>query len=230
MFEGMNMNMNGLGDKMMNRFFRRVDNAVWDMFTGRIGVETSEGITTLEGEGDDAQINVNIMENFGMPVPAFAQSTQLADVAVGDLIYVGNKPKGWVIEVKLTPATESTPEKRKFKIMTPTGTETNWTPPKVSMLGFDSGVMVLRSLMNMLPSGETGLNSMQGMLMPMMMMGGDVDFEKIMPMMLFSQLGADGKGTDTAMGNNMMQMMMMAQMMGGGSKKPKRGGGGYFDS
>jgi len=238
MMNGMSGMMGGMGDKMMNRFFRKVDNVKWDLFTGRIGVATSEGIVTIEGEGEDAQIVLNLMDQFGMPVPAFAQNTPLNAVAVGDLIYQGNAIKGWVTEVVSKTTTsiddddttakiaKTVAEVKRFKLMTPGGTTISWTPPKVSMLGFDSGVMVLRSLMNMLPGGESGLNSMQGMLMPMMMMGGDMDLEKLMPMMLFSQLGASGTGADAMGANgNMMQMMMMMQMMGGSSK----GGKGFFD-
>lgn len=221
--------------KMMSRFFRQVDGVVWDLFSGKIGVQTADGITTLEGAGEDAQVSVNMFDQFGMPVPAFAQSTPLDAVAIGDLIYGANKPMGWVIEIK-----DRADTGKKFVLMSPSGTSHTWTPPKVSMLGFDSGVMVLRSLMNMLPGGNSGLNAMQGMLMPLMMMGGDLDLEKIMPMMLFSQLGASGNGSDAmGMNNNMVQMMMMAQMMGGKSGSPfdmfktgksaGKGGKNFFD-
>lgn len=236
------MNMGNMGDKVMSRFFKKVDNVVWDLFTGKIGVAAEDGIVTITGEGEDAQIELNLMDQFGMAVPAFAQSTPLLSVAVGDLIYGNGKPKGWVTEVVIKEKTEDKPESRKFRIMSPGGTSSLWTPPKVAMLGFDSGVMVLRSLMNMLPGGESGLNSMQGMMMPMMMMGGDMDMDSIMPMMLFSQLGASGTGADASGGGmgNMMQTMMMMQMMGGGSGGKKNnnmfggknnmfGGKGHFE-
>lgn len=213
--------MGGLGDKMMNRFFRKVDNVVWDLFTGKIGVQTADGITTIEGTGDDAEVQLNLMDQFGMAVPAFAQSTPIDAVAVGDLIYADGKPKGWVIAVNEKAATKEKTASKSFTLMSPSGTTVSWKPPKVAMLGFDSGVMVLRSLMNMLPGGNDGLASMQGMLMPMLMMGGDMDIEKMMPMMLFSQLGASGTGADAG-GNNMMQTMLMMQMMGGmGNKGPR---------
>jgi hypothetical protein len=232
-----NMNVN---DKLMNRFFRKVDGVVWDLFSGRIGVKTEDGITTIEGTGEDAQITVNMFDQFGMAVPAFAQSTPVDSVKVGDLIYGDSKPKGWIISVNERAATAEKPAMKRFGLMTPGGTITTWTPPKVSMLGFDSGVMVLRSLVNMLPGGEGGLGTMQNMLMPMMMMGGmggdsDGMLDQLMPMMLFSQLGASGTGADAAgasgMGN-MMQMMMMMKMMGGKSGSPFGGkaGNNFFDN
>ena len=225
------MNMSNLSNNLMNRFFRKVDNVVWDLFTGRIGVQTSEGITTIEGSGEDAQVTINMFDQFGMPVPAFAQSTPVSAVNLGDLIYADGRPKGWVIALSERPATDEKPAMKKFTLMTPGGTVTTWTPPKLTMLGFDSGVMVLRSLMNMLPGGETGLSNMQSLLMPMMMMGGDVDMDTIMPMLLFSQLGASGTGADSAGGNNMMQMMMMMQMMKmmKGDKNDSTPGKGFFD-
>ena len=225
-----------MNDKLMNRFFRKVDGVVWDLFSGRIGVKTEDGITTIEGAGEDAQITVNMFDQFGMAVPAFAQSTPVDAVKVGDLIYGDSKPKGWIISVSERAATAEKPAMKRFTLMTPGGTITTWTPPKVSMLGFDSGVMVLRSLVNMLPGGEGGLGAMQNMLLPMMMMGGGDDgmLDQMMPMMLFSQLGASGTGADAAgaggMGN-MMQMMLMMQMMGGKGGSPfGKGGNSFFDN
>ena len=144
---------------------------------------------------------------------------------------------GWVVEIKAaaTPVDPAAPTSlvKKFVIMTPDGTRKTWVPPKMSMLGFDSGVMVLRSLMNMLPGGAGGLGQMQNMLLPMMMMGGDeggMDMGSIMPMMLFSQMGGTTGVTDPAAPNPMAQMlpmMMMMQMMKG--NKGGKGGSGFFN-
>jgi len=209
-------------DRMMNRFFRKVDGVKWDLMSGRVGVVLDdEGIVTLDGEGEDARIAINVMDEFGMAIPAFAQNTALDSVTVGDLIYQSNKVKGWVTEVVTKDGVAT-----KFNIMTPSGTATNWTPPKVSMFGLDSGVMVLRSLINMLPKGEGGLGSMQNVLLPMMMMGGnDSSIEKMMPLMLLSQLGTDGTGNEAFGGGNMMQTMLMMQMFKGDNAS----GSGFFD-
>lgn len=240
------MGMGNMGEKMMSRFFRKVDNVVWDLMTGKIGVATADGITSISGEGEDAQIEINMLDQFGMAVPAFAQNTPMSAVAIGDLIYQGNSVKGWVtgvVRAKVVPTEPATEDAapivgdvKRFQLMTPGGTTTTWTPPKVSMIGFDSGVMVLRSLMNMLPGGAGGLSNMQSMMMPMMMMGGDIDMESMMPMMLMMQMGggvsdADGKSNPMGgmgMGGGMMQTMMMMNMMKtmGGSKNGKPG---FFD-
>lgn len=190
--------------KMMSRMFRRVDNAVWDMMTGKIGIHTDDGIATIEGVGDDAQIAINIVENFGMPLPAFAQSTPVDAIKEGDFIYTASKPLGWIVEKK----------EKSFRILKPDGTRTSWTPPKVSMIGFDLGAggpLVLRSLFNTLPGGESGLAGLQNNLMPLLMMSDNIDLEGMMPMILMSQMNG---GTSGGMGNMMQTMMMMSMMKG----------------
>jgi len=228
---GDNMDLsNNINNKLMDRFFKKVEGVVWDLMTGKIGILGKEGISTLEGEGEDASISLNMVEQFGMPIPAFAQSTPIDSVKSGDLIYVGGKPKGWVVEVKekAIKGEDGNPDtvNKKFSIISPNGTITTWNPPKVSMLGFDSGVMVLKSLIEM-TGGSSGLAGIQGSLMPLMMMGGDLgDMDKIMPLMLMSQMGGAAGGGAAAGANNMIQTMMLMKMMGGS----KGGGrGGFFD-
>lgn len=226
-------------DKFSNLFFKKADGVVWDLMTGRIGIKTVDGIATLEGEGEDAQININLLDNFSTELPAFAQSTPLDSVKVGDIIYrQGDKPC-WVVDkivkAKKAPAGSTVAktkaaqaaqpavdDKISFRLMSVNGTVSTWNPPKVQLLGLDSGVMVLRSLMSMLPGGQQGLEGMQGNMMQTMMMlgamGEDVDMEMIMPMMLFSgQQGAAGNN----MAQNIMMMTMMKKLTGG-----KTGGSG----
>lgn len=207
---------------MMNKFnlsrltdnmFRRADGVVWDVMSGKIGVVTEEGIATLEGTGDDAVININMLDEFGVAVPAYAQSTQQADVKVGDIIMTGAGlgKISWVIERKESDAGV------RYRTMKPTGDYGSWAPPKKTIMGFDTGVMVLRPLFSMVggATGTDGTNGLQGMqqsLMMMAMMGGNEasagSFDKIMPFLLM------GGGMGGA--NNPMQMMLMMQMMQGG--------------
>lgn len=232
---------NNISEKLMNRFFRRVDGVVWDLMTGRVGIQTADGVQTLDGQGEDATVVTNILDQFSMPVPAFAQQTPVESVALGDLIYNNqNSTKGWVIKIndKSTPGAvedESTtvdvdaPKKiSSFRLISPSGTISNWKPPSYDLLGFGSGVMVLRSLLNMLPGGKGSLNSMQGMMMPLLLMGGDnLDLDKMMPMMLLSQMGTlGGENPIGGGGNQMMQTMLMMQMFKG---RDKSGGGGFFE-
>ena len=232
---------NGIGDRMMNNMFRKIDNTVWDMMTGKMGILTSEGIVTLEGDGEDSYVNINMLDDFAMRVPAFAQSTPVESVSLGDLIFVNGSAKGWVIEVlkpktKRTTKTEGTPVSSilKFKLMTPSGTTTTWTPPKKQMLGFDSGVMVLRSLLNMFGGDHSALTGMQTGMQELMMMtsmmGKDVDFESMMPMLLMSQMGNGANGGSGGMfGGNIMQTMMMMNMLQGKGGNPLASNKDFFN-
>lgn len=226
------MNFPG-ADKIMSRMFRRADGVVWDLMTGKIGVQTDEGIVTLEGTGADAQVNLNLMDEFGMALPAFAQATPKNGVQVGDIIYRGARNNiAWVISK--TEVEKDGVTTYKFELMKPNGETTNWNPPKVSLMGFESGVMVLRSLMTMLPGGQGDLSTMQSTLMPLMMMGGlEGDaMDKMMPLMLMQMTNGQG-GAAGGMGN-MMQTMMLLSVLGKGGNSPfdsifggKKGGSSF---
>lgn len=213
------------GKKMIDRFFRRVDDCLWDLMTGRVGIKVSDGeIATLDGEGDDAQVVVNPFSEFGIPLPAFAQSTPLEQLKSGDLIYNARRVLGWVVTVPDLAAGG-----KEFRLLKPDGTRGSWRPPKVQSLGLDlSGAMVLRSLVNTLPGG--GLEGLQGMMLPMMMMGGgDMggSLEKMLPLILMGQTGMGGVSGNSMGG--MLQTMMMMKMMSGGSTGSKNVFGSFFD-
>lgn len=209
-------------DKFINRLFRRVDGVVWDLMTGKVGIQATEGIAVLNGEGDAAQVEINLFDQFGIGLPAFAMSTPVDSVNVGDIIYFGSKDRpGWVVEKKTSEAGLS------FQLMKMDGTRTSWKPPKVSILGMESGVMVLRPLTALL-GGTGGLSSVQGVLLPMLMMdeGNNLNLEKMLPLMLMMQMGnttnaGDGTanpfaafgGGNGGMGN-VMSMMMFMSMFG----------------
>lgn len=192
------------GNAFMNRMFRKVNNVVWDMMSGKLGVRNDEGIVTLdESDADNPCVSLNMFDQFGMGVPAFAQNTPVDQVKAGDLLVGTKEILGWVLKV----------EDGKFTLMKPNGNISKWVPPKVAMFGFDSGVMVVRSLLNLLPTGTGGLGQMQQWLQMMMFIGdGEVNFEKVMPMMLMSQMSAPA-GADTAAVNPMAQMMPMMMFM-----------------
>ena len=199
--------MNGFDlSRLTETMFRRADGVVWDALTGKMGIVTDEGIATLEGSGDDATININMMSEFGVAIPAYAQSTQKVDVKEGDIIITGAGKISWVIERKETDAGV------RYRTMKPSGDTGSWVPPKKTIMGMDTGVMVLRPLISMTTGGTEGLQGMQQMLMMMAMVGGGkanaAAFDKIMPFMLMGGLQGGSQ--------NPMQMMLMMQMMQGG--------------
>lgn len=199
---------------IVDQFFRRVDNAVWDLMSGGMGIIDSDGnVVSLKGDESNAYTTVNMIKQFGMPIPAFAQATPAGGVKFGDLVYGPTGPMGWVVKV-LPIADGGRPT---FELLSATGNRSTWVQPAV--IGFDAGVMILRDLTSMFSNGATGLGQMSGMLMPMLMSGADIS--KILPMMLFmqNQPGAAGAAPDA---NNpmagmmsMLPMMMMANLMGG---------------
>ena len=207
---------NMFGKAFMNRMFRQVNDVVWDMMSGKMGVSTKEGIMTLDdSDTENPCVSLNMFDAFGMGVPAFAQNTPIDQVKAGDLLVGSKEIIGWVVTVN--------DGGKSFQMLKPSGTISKWVPPKVQMLGFDSGVMVVRSLLNLLPTGTGGLSQMQNMLQMMMFMGdGEVNFEKIMPMMLMSQMTAPAGGADAAnpMAQMMPMMMFMNMMKGDGGSNP----------
>ena len=40
--------LKNFSDKMMNRFFRKVSGVKWDLLSGKVGIQTEDGISTLE--------------------------------------------------------------------------------------------------------------------------------------------------------------------------------------
>ena len=213
------------GDKFMDRLFRKAPGVVWDMMSGKVGIKTSEGIATFTGEGDDAQIDINLFDQFGMEVPAFAQSTPVAAVNVGDLIYFGATDKpGWIIEKRygVKPTGSSTkvvkrPTKASiaagpgaeltvaeddidksnvsFTLMKVDGQRTTWKPPKVSMLGMGADGVMV--IRSLLTMLPGGQQDLNGMQGNMMMM------------MQMSAMSGNEGGVDM---EKMMPMMLMSAM------------------
>ena len=72
------MAANKLVEKMTSRFFRKVDDAVWDMTTGQLGLRSGDSILTLIGADEkDAQVSESLFAAMSVPVPAFAQQLPL---------------------------------------------------------------------------------------------------------------------------------------------------------
>ena len=149
-----------VGDKMLARMFQRVNDVVWDISTGKMGILGKNGsIFSLVGEGEDAQVVENMFSEFGMAVPAFAQSVPFDSVQLGDLAFRPGGRPGWVVEKN----------PNSLILLNTDSSEGTLRRNKVVTMGMDqSGVMVLRNLFNM--TGGAGQESFQ-MLMPMLMAG-----------------------------------------------------------
>lgn len=152
--------MGSIGDKMMERMFKPVDDAVWDISTGKMGILGKNGsIFSLTGEGDEAQVTENLFSEFGMAVPAFAQSVPFDQVQLGDLAYRQGGRPGWVVEKN----------PNSLILLNTDSSEGTIRRNKTITMGMDqSGVMILRNLFNL--TGAAGQQNFQ-MLLPMLMVG-----------------------------------------------------------
>lgn len=207
-----------LNKAMMDQLFCRIENVVWDLTTGEVGILTKdEMIATftppaLEEVNEDSQpsdncgvVTHNPFSAMSMALPAYGQKISASEVKIGDIIVTNKQASGWVTGIR---------PNGKFDIQKVDGNTTSFNPPNVQIMGSgtQNGVMVVRTLVN-LTGGNLG--GFKDSLMPLMMMsGGSLDetqFDKLIPMML---MGGMNGGS-----NNMMQMFMMMSMMGG-----KKGG------
>lgn len=209
------MNLFNSNSRFLDRFFKRVDNLVWDITTGKLGVQSADGIITLEltpaAEGarnaePQAQVSINPFDQFGIAIPAFATNTNLEQIEVGDLIVGQKEVLGWVI--KKNPAS--------LVLLDTKGFQKQYNPPKVAVIN-QSGAMVVKNLTGLL--GDTGATSFQSSLLPLLVMGGDtgLDFEKLIPLMLFTQQGQAGAAGGLG---GMLPTLMMMGALGGGQAAP----------
>ena len=213
------MTTNSLGNKFMNRMFRKVGGLVWELTTGKLGISTDQGIYTLQIDGENCNIAVNPFDSFGIDVPAFGMATTFDKVEIGDIVVGDTQILGWVIAKK-----ESS-----LVLLDKTGMRKQYNPPKVQVLGSGMGdVLVVKNLFAT-AGGEAGAAGIQSALLPLLMLGdGDVDFDKIMPFLLMSgQTGQGGQAMNPLMlmmmagkgkGSDIDPMMMMAMMGGMGGQ------------
>ena len=171
-----------IGDKMLARMFQPVKDVVWDISTGKMGILGKNGsIFSLVGDGENAQIVENMFSEFGMAVPAFAQSVPFDDVQLGDLAFRPGGRPGWVVEKN----------PNSLILLNTDSSEGTLRRNKVVTMGMDqSGVMVLRNLFNM--TGAAGQQNFQ-MMMPMLMAGSTNEDagDMVQMMLMMSMMGQD---------------------------------------
>ena len=171
-----------IGDKMLARMFQPVKDVVWDISTGKMGILGKNGsIFSLVGDGEAAQVVENMFSEFGMAVPAFAQSVPFDDVQLGDLAFRPGGRPGWVVEKN----------PNSLILLNTDSSEGTLRRNKVVTMGMDqSGVMILRNLFNM--TGAAGQQNFQ-MMMPMLMAGSTNEDagDMVQMMLMMSMMGQD---------------------------------------
>ena len=176
------LNNNNLQSRFLQRIFRKVEGLVWDLTSGKMGIQTKDGIytcdiTTAEDGTVTAGISVNPFDGFNLPIPAFAQNTAFDQVAVGDIVIGDTKVLGWVVEKKTA----------SLVLLDQGGMTKQYNPPKDAIMN-QSGVMVVKSLTGLLGDGNTA--SLQNALLPLLVLGGDnasSSLDKVLPLLLLTQ-------------------------------------------
>lgn len=207
---------NEMMSKMMSSMFTEVSNVSYDLASGQVGIKTDAGLLTL---GKDGIIDQNPMDFFSMEVPAFALNTPIKDIKRGDILVSSGKAYAFVLENGMTENTnknatsaDNMVERSSIEAMNFMGHITRFRPKKVNIMGNTGGVMVVKSLFNMMGANEQdGSFNMQSMLPLMMMMKsgdgkGDMK-DMLLPLMLMGGQQGGGLGG--------MNPMMLMLMMGG---------------
>ena len=189
----MNLNpsnmVNSIGDKMLARMFQPVKDVVWDISTGKMGIlGKNNSIYSIQGDGENAQVVENMFSEFGVAVPAFAQSVPFDDVQLGDLAFRPGGRPGWVVEKN----------PNSLILLNTDSSEGTLRRNKVVTMGMDqSGVMVLRNLFSL--TGAGGQANFQ-MMLPMLMAGSTNEDagDMVQMMLMMSVMGQGTPGAEVA--------------------------------
>lgn len=192
------MKLQGTMSKLMGHVFAQIDGVVWDMMSNQTGIKREDGIYTLSKDG---QVELNPFDSFSMELPAFSQLVPIDQVKRGDVLVSAGKPTGWVLEAAIAEEGEGEGPKTRSSIQSLSfqGHQTRFRPKKVSMMGIENGITVVRSPFNF--GGEQKA-------------GGFGDMASMLPLLLLGNREG-GAGID-------MKTMALMSMMGGG-------GGGSFN-
>jgi hypothetical protein len=198
---------NGQGIK---KLIRKVETLVWDLSSGKLGIQGLDGIYTLESSGEGTSlvhnVSLNPLDVFGFSIPAYAVNTPNAEIELGDIIVGANDILGWVVKKNAA----------SLQILKKDGQITNYSAVKTQIFG-TNGYMVVKSLTGLL--GQDGASGLQSNLLPLLMMGDDsgVNLDKILPLMLMQgQTGQGGTGLNL---QGILPMMMMSGGLKGGNMK-----------
>lgn len=217
-------NLEDIAKRYMQRMMQPVQEAVWDMASGGLGILGKDGsILTLDvisKEDGIFGVSQNDFAMFAMPIPAFAQQISVDSVVIEDFVYVNGKPFGWVTKI-----IKSDSSNIAFEILKPNGQQSRWSPPKVQN-AFTSGqnvqnVQVLRTMtsmfgnnadnkmseiqqmlpMMMMLGGNNGAGNIMQQMLPMMMMSGSTKMDPMMMFMLMQSGGFGGMNNQTVQNN-----------------------------
>lgn len=171
------------------KFFRPIDNMVWDVTSGKLGVVTCNGIISLIGDGTVYNMDTNSPDTYIKLVQAFATPSLACELAVGDIVYnrLSNSIVGWVIKINGNSS---------FQLLKMDGTRMDWSSSRSQVLDFESINMAIKPLTSILIT-DHNLNRLQNSMM-LLISSGNVSetdtFIDIMPTLLIGQLGLNFLG------------------------------------
>lgn len=183
---------------MLDNMFRKVDNVIMDISTGSLGMKVEGSAYTF----NDNKLKENPIKAFSMPFPAFAMSTPLDQVKVGDMIVnKQGKATGWITEMLLDGG---------YKVQNAEGAVINFSPVTNTFMGGES-VMVIKNMF-----GDETFGGIQGPLMAMQMFGGGKDMEGMFKLLMFQNSGMFnmmGVGGDNQFSQMLPNLMLLKAFM-----------------
>lgn len=208
--------MNGTMGKLMSNIFAPIDGVVWDLMSNSTGIKREDGIYTL---GKDGQVELNPFDAFSMELPAFSQLVPIDQVKSGDVLVSGGKATGWITDTRQVEPKEGDDKvPASVTALSIQGHQTRFRPKKVSMMGIENGITVVRSPFNFGGEGsKSGMGDLASML-PLLLLGdkaGGANGMDTKTLMLMSMMGGGG-------GMAGMNPMMLALLLGDDGGFPKR--------
>lgn len=192
------MNINESMKKAMSSLVQKIDNVSYDLQTGSTGIKTEGGIITL---GKDNVLDQNPMDFFSIEIPAFAMLTPASQVRRGDILVSAKKAFAFIVDEKITDDDNDVPAS--VETMNLQGQISRYRPKRLSMMGINNGLTIVRSFGSMFGTNENNNNGfdMSSMLPLMMLSGDNKDMSSMLPLMMMS-----GGMKDM---NPLMMMMLM---------------------
>lgn len=201
--DDMIVDTNSVTDKventMLDNLFRKVENVVLDLQSGTLGIKNGSSTVTYK-DGATAENPLNF---FNIEFPAFAMSTPLEDIKIGDiLVNSEGQALGWITEIFDFEGA--------FQVQNASGMTSKHIPSTNVMMG-GKRTMIVKDFF-----GDSSFGGIQGAMLPLMFMNGgavDANSEKVFQMLMLQSSGIFGGAMDSDGGNNMMSMMVPMLMM-----------------
>ena len=214
-------------DALKNSMFQEVDDVVWDLQSGQLGVKRGEDdeIITLRKKGTKYELVSNPLADFSVPVPAWAIRTPVDAIKTGDLVILPDDTWGFFLENVKTPALPPTNDPTTPPA--PVSATSALSNPTIKMIDVSNGSQKTVNVASNALFGTPGLLVVRNIIgdsevansLPILMMiegkkgGGDVG--RLVAMSMMMQNNGEGGGKMD------MQQMLPFMMMGGKDSKMK---------